>query len=237
MFKTDRRGVMRLEAWSRHAWLRHGFTTRKTGDFREWPSEPEIASAFDADGFGICALRQVHGLDVSVADHAWGTEGRAADAAVTDRPFVLVGVRTADCVPILLVDPVRRSVAAVHAGWRGAVAGIVQQAVSVLRVEYGSLAGDIECALGPCIGACCFEVGEEVAAKFPESVVDRSRRKPHVDLRAHVQAQLRSAGVGLITAVGECTQCNLDRYASHRGQGGSAGRMLAVAGIRSDLVR
>ena len=236
MFHTDRLGVMRLEAWSRHGWLRHGFSTRKTGDFREWPSEPEIAKAFDADGFGICALAQVHGVEIVVADHAWGTRSRAADATVTDRPFVLVGVRTADCVPILLVDPVRRSVGAVHAGWRGAAAGIVQQALSVLRAEYGSRARDIECAVGPCIGACCFEVGEEVAAQFPENVVDRSRRKPHVDLLAHLQAQLRSAGVRLIAAVGECTQCNPDRYDSHRGQRGSAGRMLAVAGVRSDLV-
>lgn len=227
---------MRLEAWSRYAWLRHGFSTRKTGDFRIWPSEPEIANAFDADGFGICALRQVHGVEIALADHAWGTRGRAADAAVTDRPFVLVGVRTADCVPILLVDPVRRSVAAVHAGWRGAVAGIVQQAISVLRAEYGSRPRDIECAVGACIGACCFEVGEEVAAQFPENVVDRSRRKPHVDLLAHLQGQLRSAGVGFVTAVGECTQCNPDRYDSHRGQCGSAGRMLAVAGVRSNLI-
>ena len=236
MFKTDRRGVMRLEAWSRHAWLRHGFSTRKTGDFREWPSELEIADAFDAKGFGISALRQTHGAEVLVADHAWGTRGRAADAAVTDRPSVLVGVRTADCVPILLVDPVRRSVAAVHAGWRGAVAGIVQHAISVLRSEYGSLARDIECAVGPCIGACCFEVGEEVAAQFPENVVDHSRQKPHIDLLAHLQAQFRSAGVGLVAAVGECTQCNPDRYDSHRGQRDSAGRMLAVAGVRSDLI-
>ena len=234
MFSTDRLGVMRLEAWNRHAWLRHGFSTRKTGDFREWPSESEIASAFDADGFGICALRQVHGVEITVADYAWGTEGKPADAAVTDRPSVLVGVRTADCVPILLVDPVQRAVAAVHVGWRGAVAGIVQKAVSVLRVEYGSLAGDIECAVGPGIGACCFEVGEEVATQFPERVVDRSRRKPHVDLLAHLRAQLRSAGVGLVAAVGECTQCNPARYDSHRGQSGRAGRMLSVAGIRSD---
>ena len=234
MFKTDRRGVMRLEEWDRHAWLRHGFSTRKTGDFRNWPSEPEIATAFDARGFRICALRQVHGVAVAVADQAWGTEDREADVAVTDRPSVLVGVRTADCVPILLVDPVRRAVAAVHAGWRGAVAGIVQQSVSVLAAEYGSLAGDIECAVGPGIGACCFEVGEEVADRFPEQVVDRSRRKPCVDLLAHVHSQLRSVGVGPIAAVGECTKCNPELYDSHRGQRGKAGRMLAVAGIRPD---
>ena len=94
----------------------------------------------------------------------------------------------------------------------------------------------IECAIGPAISRCCFEVGEEVAAGFADEFVERSRAKPHVDLIAAVQSELANAGVSRVFAVGECTVCNPGKYFSHRGERGDTGRMLSVAGIGTGAV-
>jgi len=102
----------------------------------------------------------------------------------------VVAVKTADCIPLLLVDPGHRAVAAVHAGWRGTVAGIAQSAVAALGAHFGSLAGDLRAAIGPAIGKCCYEVGAEVAAQFGMD------GRAHIDLAETVRRQLEAAGVG-----------------------------------------
>jgi len=135
MFRESEQGVLRVAAWDRHRWLVHGFSTRATGDFFDWPGDAEIAAAFGTQGCGTATLRQVHSGRWVRADAPWGGKRPEADAVLTDRPGVLVGVRTADCLPVLLVDPATRSVAAVHAGWRGVVAGIVPNAVRALQAE------------------------------------------------------------------------------------------------------
>lgn len=107
-------------------------------------------------------LRQVH------SDLVWRDPepGRAGDGLMTDRPGVLLGIRTADCCPVLLVDTRRRAVAAVHAGWRGTLARVAEKAVGEMRAAYGTRPADVRAAIGPCIGACCFEVGPEVVEAF-----------------------------------------------------------------------
>ncbi len=231
MFETGEHGIRRLRGWGRHDWLVHGFSTRLTGNFPAGPPLPTMASKFNAHGFGTAIPKQVHSDRCVRADGPWVRQRPEADAVVTNCPSVLVCVRTADCLPVLLVDPVGRSVAAVHAGWRGAVGGVLPNAVRKLCTEYGSRAGDIEAAIGPGIGVCCFEVGEEVAGRFDESFVDRSRSTPHVDLASLLKWQLHDVGVSLVECCGECTSCSLDRYYSHRAERGTTGRMLAVAGL------
>lgn len=233
MFRTDKRGVLRLARWERWAWLVHGFSTRRTGDFLDWPADDEISSAFGADGcgFGSATLRQVHSDRWVRADGPFAGNRPEADAVVTNRPGVLVGVRTADCVPVLLVDPARHTVAAVHAGWRGVAAEVLPKAVRALASEFGSRPADVEAVVGPGIGACCFEVGEEVASRFSNEFVRRDRPRPHVDLVSALERQLGNAGVSSVAACGECTSCGVDRYFSHRAERGKAGRMLAVAGL------
>ncbi|MDE0262481.1 MAG: peptidoglycan editing factor PgeF [Bryobacterales bacterium] len=231
MLWPDELGVLRVSGWTDWDWLIHGFSTRSTGDFLDWPSDDEICKRFGAAMTGTAMPKQVHSGRCVRADRAWSGARPEADAVCTNRPCILVGVRTADCLPILLVDPSRRAVAAVHAGWRGAVARVLPGAIESMASEYGCKPGDIEAAMGPGIGPCCFEVGEEVAGQFSEEFIDRDGPKPHVDLVGILGAQLRQAGVDRFATAGHCTSCDLDRYFSHRAEHGETGRMLALVGL------
>ena len=232
MFRSGERGVLRVSEWERHPWLLHGFSTRLTGDFLRWPTDHEIAVAFGAPGAGTAMLCQEHSNNFVLADRAWGGDRPEADAVLTDRPGLLVGVRTADCMPVLLMDPARRAVAAVHAGWRGVASGVLPNALQGMERFYGCRLGGLEAAIGPGIGACCFEVGDDVAAQFDSDYVDRRRVRPHVDLLAALREQLSAAGVDRVTACCECTSCDLGKYYSHRAERGRTGRMLSVVGLR-----
>ncbi len=159
------------------------------------------------------------------------------DALITDTPGLLLALFYADCVPILLVDPARRAVAAAHAGWRGLVAGVIGNTVSALGRAFGTRPDDLLAAIGPCIGACCYEVGDDVAAHFPADV----RQPPpgggraHIDLAGAATRRARAVGVpaGNITPSGHCTSCLPDRYFSHRRDAGRTGRIGALIGVRT----
>jgi hypothetical protein len=145
---------------------------------------------------------------------------RDADALIARRPGIRVGVRTADCVPILIEAPADGACAAVHAGWRGLVAGVVEATVDALGAR--AIEPDaLRAAIGPCIGPCCFEVGDEVAVRFDGFVVKgRAGARPHVDLPAAARAALRRAGVLAVDAGPvACTRCDPRRYHSYRRDG------------------
>ncbi|HVM94909.1 MAG TPA: polyphenol oxidase family protein, partial [Candidatus Acidoferrales bacterium] len=155
---------------------------------------------------------------------------------------VALSVLTADCVPILLVSEHRRVAAAVHAGWRGTLNGIVDVAVLQLEQQEGVNRDELQAALGPAIGGCCYQVDAELADQLssacgaPDAVVDRdSPSKARVDLRRMNAERLRRAGLseGSISTIGPCTCCASDDYFSHRGSGGSTGRQLSFIGWRS----
>lgn len=180
----------------------------------------------------VWQARQVHGRRVLVID---GAVPRAdvgaldADGLAAAHPGLAVAVRSADCVPLLLAAPRLGAVAAVHAGWRGVVAGIAAEAIARLEA-LGAAPGELLAALGPCIGPCCFEVGEEVAAQFPLDVRrPRAGRKPTVDLRAALRLQLGAAGLRgtHISADAPCTYCDPDRLPSYRREGAAAGRITS----------
>jgi purine-nucleoside/S-methyl-5'-thioadenosine phosphorylase / adenosine deaminase len=180
----------------------------------------------------LCLLRQVHGKTVHVAPWEGTPE---ADAAVTATAGTLVAVETADCLPILLVDPQARRAAAVHAGWRGTAAEIVRAAITVL-VGTGGDASRLIAAIGPGIGECCYEVGPDVREAFgPDGGAffsAGSRGRPHLDVRAANVSQLLAAGVmpDRIHHVAECTFCSADRYHSFRRDGHGSGRMINFVG-------
>ncbi len=223
--------IIRVLEWDEYPWLIHGFSTRAAGDFMG-RLDDEVVTRIFAGGNATATPRQAHSDRVTRADCGWRSAYPEADAVVTDRPGILVGVRTADCAPVLLVDPVRKTVAAVHAGWRGVVAGVLENSLDKLSGEFGSRTEDIEAAVGPAIGACCFEVGPEVASRFaPEFVIPRESR-PHVDLTAAARKRLERRGVQRVIYVSECTKCGVDRFFSHRGEGAGAGRALSMIGIR-----
>lgn len=174
-------------------------------------------------------LRQVHGAAVLVAD-APGS-GAEADAAVTDRPGLPLTVRTADCLPVILLEPGGR-VGVAHAGWRGLAAGVLEAALSAFADPAG-----LEILVGPAIGPCCFEVGAEVAERFPGALVPESvpgaRRR--VDLFAEARRRLLAGGASpeALRVSGICTRCHQHLLPSHRGSDGGPGRLLAVVERRA----
>ncbi len=176
--------------------LVHGFGARSASAARETREETRsrIAQALVSAG-RLFLLKQVH--SARVVEAPWdGTP--EADASFAEAPGLLLGIETADCLPILLVDPRRRSVAAAHAGWRGTAAAVACRAVEAL-VARGSRVSDLVAALGPAIGPCCYEVGEELRDAFgaEADLVLRPgpRGRPHLDLRQANTRQLLRAGL------------------------------------------
>jgi len=213
--------------------VRHGFGTR-WGDAEGWA----------AAGGDWAALRQVHSARViRVSRSAAGTvlDERgvplnggslpAGDALVTDAAGLTLVVQTADCLPVLLVDPVRRVVAAIHSGWRGTAADICGAAVRRMAGDWGCDPADIRAAIGPGIQGCCYAVGDDLAdrfaAQFYGSVIRRVNGRAHLDLRACVAAALRLAGVPpeQTDAAVLCTCCWGALFHSYRRQGDDAGRL------------
>ncbi len=192
--------------------IEHGFGTRNDG---YWTPLEQTAK-----------LHQVHGRAVIRAEAA-GHLGDG-DALMTAKPGIWLEIRTADCVPLLIADPVRRVVAAVHAGWRGTEAAIAAEAVRAMGAEWGCEAGDLQVAIGPSIGVCCFEVGDEVAAHFPGHITQRDPRA-HVDLVSANREQLMGAGVATerIDTLGLCTTCDAGQFYSFRRDRGE-GRMVTA---------
>ena len=179
----------------------------------------------------VVAVDQVHGTDTLVVDRpVTGRESFTGrwDSLVTNQPGVLLTIRTADCVPVLLHDPVRRVVAAAHAGWRGAVGGILPAVLDIMASRFGTRVADTSVAIGPAIGPCCYEVDEPVLKPLREreagwqSVVSHQRAdKGRLDLRALVRLQAATAGVRAdrIAMLEPCTSCRSDLFFSYRRDG------------------
>jgi YfiH family protein len=188
---------------------------------------------------------QVHGVAVELAEPHVRFEDfvcREADIVVGRSPELACGVRSADCVPILLADPRTGAVAAVHAGWRGVAHGAVAAAVSALLGPSAADASGLLAAIGPHISLAAFEVSEEVAAVLERAspnpdVVERSRLRPHVDLRSIVRSQLETLGVssGAIDDVPGCTLSDEARFFSFRRDGKRSGRHLSAIAPRTTL--
>jgi len=174
---------------------------------------------------------QVHGARVVAVDRP-GSAGDA-DALVTDTPGLTLGIKTADCLPILLCDTQMRAVAAVHAGWRGTAQGIARAAIGAMREKYGTNPTDVIAAMGPGIGQCCFEVGPEVAREFAafDSKLAGATGTCHLDLQAINERQLRGIGVETVFRNELCTVCGGDRFDSFRRDREQAGRMWAVVEV------
>ncbi len=212
--------------------LVHGFGRRAERAETRDETRSRVARTLEPAG-SLFLLKQVHGTRVVAAPWDGTPE---ADAAVAEEPGLLLGIKTADCLPILLVDPRRRAVAAAHAGWRGTAAGVALRAVEAL-VARGSRASDLLAALGPAIGSCCYEVGEELRDVFAEEAEHvlrpGPRGRPHLDLREANTRQLLRAGLAGLSLfqLAECTRCHADRYHSYRRDGPGAGRMISFVGF------
>ena len=181
---------------------------------------------------------------VGAVDRGWGLFREVEperDGIYTDEPGVALVCFTADCTPILLHDPVRHAVAAVHAGWRGTAKGIVARCVEAMTRDFGTDPADLEVAVGPCIGPCCFETGPEV----PEAMLNHlgaeaaqyirwTGEKAFLDLKALNALWLRRAGVRKIDLSTDCTRCQPNRFWSHRLTGQARGSLASIIMLKQE---
>jgi len=174
------------------------------------------------------AMRQVHGAHVAPVCHP--TDGELeADAVMTERPDLVLTVATADCVPILLCDPLRPAVAAIHAGWRGTATHIVGRTITAMEQAYGTKRDQIVAVIGPAIESCCYSVDEDVSRHFEEwegRGLWREGRRIRLSLPRIVRGQLLVAGIRNehIVLVDRCVSCEEERFFSHRRDRGQTGR-------------
>jgi YfiH family protein len=234
-----------LRAWTLPH-LVHGFLTREGGvshglyrSFNLAEGVGDSASAVSANWvrwhtaypqLRLARLQQVHGNLVHTIGSADNDERKIGDGMVTDVQGIVLAIFTADCVPVLMVDAESGIVGALHAGWRGTLAGIAGEGIRAMTA-LGACRRRIRAALGPSIGSCCFEVDGDLAehfvARLPAAAVFCRTGRPgkkHLDLRAILRLQLREAGVDAVSIVeiGPCTKCNSDRFFSRRAAGGAA---------------
>jgi YfiH family protein len=203
---------------ARLPWLIHGFGGRE--------------SVYPA---GVTTLRQVHSGTLLEAPGPGADRYAEGDALVSNQPGTIIGIRTADCVPILIADGRTHAVAAIHAGWRGTAAAIAAKAAEELITRYGSRPEDLHAAIGPAIGACCYEVGPDVARQFGmwDSRLARAATPVKIDLAEINERQLAGRGVTDIWQAHQCTFCESERYFSYRKEKEAVGRMLSFVGAEA----
>jgi hypothetical protein len=233
MADTIKDRVLTIPRFERVPWLIHGFGTAG------W-SEEDFGKAGKRCGFRLVILAQVHSDTVHRLDGAPARRPQG-DALITGRPGLFLTIKTADCLPALIVDEERRVIAAVHCGWRGTLKRILERVVRDLRERDGSDPSKLLVALGPCIGPGCYEVGPEVRAAFEEAGfppgVLRERistpGKYLLDLREANRGQLDRAGVKRenVFSFDACTHCRSDLL-SYRRDKAKKKRMFAFIGMK-----
>jgi YfiH family protein len=211
VFSLDSRNIFRAQVLDELPWLEHGFGTRISAG---WPDTADLAT-----------VKQIHSDIVLVAGHM-GCIGEG-DALITNDPGITLSIRTADCLPVLIADGRNRAVAAVHAGWRGVVSGIVPKTIEAMKHQFGTRPEDVVVAIGPGIGRCCFEVGPDVAAQF--GLPGRTK----VDLVETISRQLRrnDGTVRQFATANLCTVCDANLFHSYRRNRELAGRLVTTIRI------
>jgi polyphenol oxidase len=205
-----------------------------TGDRPETVLQNRLA-VFSQLGFrsdDVAVAGQVHGKFVQVVEK--GGLYKQTDGLVTTQPGVLLAISAADCAAVLLADAENHVIGACHAGWRGAVAGIVERTVGIM-MDLGADVSDIRAYVSPCISSDRFQVGPEVAAEFdkafvrPEPGTDRS----YVNLKGDIRRRLETAGIPAehIEISGHCTMTAVGDFFSHRAENGATGRMMGLIGM------
>jgi len=272
--------ILQVPAFSKLPWLIHAFSTRAGGisplnnekvlnlGFTDWDTRENVQenrsrfqTAAGAEDFPLLTLKQFHSDVIHLLDTP-SIDPCRGDASITNRPGLLLAIQTADCVPILLADPKKRAIAAIHAGWRGTLARIAAKTIGKMQMHFGTNPRDLLAAIGPSIGPCCYEVGTEVATQFLSQFPDapdyfdefRTGDEPNpvqwlnmmppghqpppkgvlLDLRKPNRSQLLSAGLRPqnIHTIDLCTSCRPDLLFSYRKEGPASGRLMAIIGIR-----
>jgi YfiH family protein len=245
--------------------LEHAFCTRRGGasrddykslnmSFREGDEEFRVLQNWDrlAIAFAIpmeqfLVVNQVHGDAIFVikphGSYFSTRDELNYDAIVTSRADLAICIKTADCVPVFIVDKVKKVIAVVHAGWKDSALGISAKVIRLMQKQYGCLPQDILAAIGPSIGKCCYEVDQVTANTFRQQnnsdlFLQQGKKKDKwmLDLVEANRRQILETGVqeSNIDVAGCCTTCNQDMFFSHRGSGGITGRQVNFMMIKSD---
>ena len=208
----------------------------------------EVTTGSSAFPF-IASLKQIHSTRVIVFDGPVKAEvllHGEGDAMVTNQPEFLLVVRTADCVPVLLVDEQAGIIGAIHVGWRGAVGGIVSKTIQTCAEHFGSDVAQIHLAIGPSIGLCCYEVDAQVIdplhASYPDwqgVLQETTERKGLLDLKKLIWHQVLASGIPehQVERIEECTHCRDDLFYSYRREGRVNGTMMSGIMLPGELVK
>ena len=272
--------LLQVPALTKLPWLIHAFSTEPGGTstlesekvlnlgFIDWDTRENVLenrrrfqTAAGAKDFPLITLKQIHSDVIHVFDST-PSEPCKGDASITNRPGLLLAIQTADCVPILLVNPKKRAIAAIHAGWRGTLARIAAKTIGKMQMHFGTNPRDLLAAIGPSIGPCCYEVGTEVATQFLSQFADapayfdefRTGDEPNpiqwlnmmppghqpppksvlLDLRKANRSQLQAAGLRPqnIHTIDLCTACQPNLLFSYRKQGPLSGRLMSIIALR-----
>lgn len=219
--------------------VRHFFGTREHAEQFDVEAGVPAALRQSRGRSWLLSVKQVHGTEALVVDRPVTESDRFSggwDALVTDQPGVMVAVRTADCVPVLVYDRRRLGVAAIHAGWRGAVAGIVPKTLELMAARFHVALSEFRVSIGPSAGPCCYEVDEAVLEPLRGAITnwgsvlqDVRGTKARLDLKRLIRLQLEQLGIGRrqVTAVNLCTICHEDLFYSYRREGRVVGTMLS----------
>ncbi len=244
--------------------VRHGFFTRRGGvsegiyaslntglasqDVREhiFENRARVAEFLGAAPENLVNCYQIHSARAVYVEKPWGLEEMRADALVTDTPGLCIAALSADCAPVLLADPAKKIIGAAHAGWRGALAGIVESTVAEME-KRGAKRENIVAAIGPCIGKNSYEIGEDFFEQFMNSSelnncyfeVNEKSCNRHFDLAGYVRGRLEEAGIATVWVSGEDTYADPERYYSarrmlHAGEAGY-GRLISAIVLEESL--
>jgi len=224
--------VFKIPSWEVIPYLVHGFGTK------HW-REQDFQRVQELKDFRLLFLRQIHSDRIHVIEEIpFGT--LTGDALVTRKKGVLLIIKTADCLPVLMVDKKQKAVAAIHCGWKSTSKGLIQKVVKKMEEHFGCDSCTLLVAMGPCIGQSCYEVGEDVRQEFernglslePFQLHPFQRERYFLDLKRANRLQLVDVGVNesKISTVGLCTHCEDDLF-SYRRDKKSSGRMLSFIGL------
>ena len=226
--------------WEGFPSLIHGFSGRLS-------DRTAALSTLSSQEFPLYILEQVHGNEIRVVSRTsyWAEDVRPqADGMLAAEAGKLLGIVTADCVPVLMAAPQQGIVAALHAGWRGTDKAICTRAIHDLRINWGVFPEQLWVAFGPAIGGCCYTVGRDIGEALCQKWGERGERawqpygeKGSLDLRLVNRLQCEEAGIppDQIQNVGPCTFCAKDEFFSYRRDGLQAGRQLSVIGWRTQV--
>jgi YfiH family protein len=277
---SDNLKLLQVPALTKLPWLTHAFSTAPGGvsplenekvlnlGFTDWDTRENVLenrrrfqTAAGSKVLPLITLRQFHSDVIHLFDTTPG-EPCKGDASITNRPGLALAIQTADCVPILLVDPKKRAIAAIHAGWRGTLARIAAKTIGKMRMHFATNPRDLLAAIGPSIGPCCYEVGTEVATQFLSQFADaptyfdefRTGDEPNpiqwlnmmppghqpppkgvlLDLRKANRSQLQAAGLRPqnIHTIDLCTACHPNLLFSYRKQGPRSGRLMSIIALK-----